>query len=290
MFITKQISRNVHTVKCTYKAGWEQWFLLMSDQHHDHPYCDEKLLTKHLDQALEKKAGILSFGDWVCGMQTKFDKRGSRSKVKTEHIVDNYIDAIVESEAEYLSKYAENFIVFGRGNHEEGLSKRFETDIIQRIVDKTNEKAKPKQPLYAGGYGGWVKFQFERESKSGSKGARISFNLKYRHSGGSLGTVTRGTLGVNRMALDAPDADIIVSGDNHEEWQMTVVQERLSEQGVISHREQLHIKLPTYKNEYNDGHSGWHVETNKSPRPLGGMWLRFYYEDDTIKCETIRAK
>jgi hypothetical protein len=286
MFLLKEVSRNVHTIKCTYKAGWEQWFLLMSDQHHDHPYCNEKLLIKHLDQAVERGAGILSFGDWVCGMQAKFDKRGSKSKLKSEHQVDNYADALVESEASFLSKYAENLCVFARGNHEESLSRRLETDIIQRIVDTINLKTKPKSPVYAGGYGGWVKFLFE----SPSKGGRTSFNLKYRHSGGSLGTVTRGTLGVNRMALDSPDADIIVSGDNHEEWQMTVVQERLSEQGKISHREQVHIKLPTYKDEFNDGHSGWHVETNKSPRPQGAMWLRFYYEGGEIKMETIRAK
>jgi hypothetical protein len=290
MFITKEISRNVHIIKCIYRPGWEQWFLLMSDQHHDHPDCNEKLLIKHLDQAIERNAGILSFGDWVCGMQSKFDKRGSKSKIKTEHQVDNYIDSLVESEAKFLSKYAENLVVFARGNHEEALSRRMETDVIQRIVDTINYKYTPEAPVYSGGYGGWVKFQFEQEFKTGGKGNRTSFNLKYRHSGGSLGTVTKGVLGVDRMAKEYPDADIIVTGDNHEEWQMTIVQERLSTQGILSLKEQLHIKLPTYKEEFKDGYAGWHVETNKAPRPLGAVWLRFYYENDTIKMETIRAK
>lgn len=286
MFILKEVSRNVHTIKCTYKAGWEQWFLLSSDQHHDHPQCNEKMLIKHLDQALERNAGIFIFGDWVCGMQAKHDKRGSKSDIKEEHNKGNYLDRLVKSEAKFLEKYATNLCVYGRGNHEQSILKNKETDLVQRIVDEVN--AKNQDSIFcSGGYGGWVKFQFER---AGSKGGRTSFNLKYRHSGGSLGTVTKGVLGVDRMAKEYPDADIIVTGDNHEEWQMTIKQERLSEQGVLSLKEQVHIKLPTYKDEHNDGYSGWHTEGNKAPRPLGAMWLRFYYEGGEVRFETIRAK
>jgi hypothetical protein len=287
MFTLKEVSRNVHNVKCLYKAGWEQWFLLMSDQHHDHPYCNEKLLIKHLDQAVERGAGIFSFGDWVCGMQTKFDKRGSKSKVKAEHKVDDYIDAVVKTESDFIAPYAENFCVLARGNHEQSILKNKETDVVQRIVDQINFKVKPAKPVYSGGYGGYIRFSFERANTSGG---RTSVILKYRHSGGSLGEITKGTLGVDRMAKAFPDANIIVTGDNHEEWQMTIVQERLNDAGKILHKEQLHIKLPTYKEEYRDGYAGFHVERDAPPKPLGAVWLRFYYEGDTIKFETIRAK
>lgn len=277
----KEVSRNVHTIKMNYKADWEQWFLLSSDQHHDHPLCNEKMLIKHLDQALERNAGIFIFGDWICGMQAKHDKRGSKSDIKEEHNKGNYLDRLVKSEGKFLKKYAKNLCVYGRGNHEQSILKNKETDLVQRIVDEVGCPT-----FFSGGYGGWVKFLFERNSG----GDRRSVNLKYRHSGGSLGTVSKGVLGVDRMAKDYPDADIIVTGDNHEEWQMTIKQERLSEQGVISLKEQIHIKLPTYKDEHNDGYSGWHTEGNKAPRPLGAMWLRFYNEQNQIKFETIRAK
>src|SRR5690606_14000352 len=104
----KELSRNVHAVKMKYKSGWEQWFYLGSDQHRDNPQCDTKLLTKHLNQAKENNAGILLFGDWVCGMQTKFDKRGNKSSLKAEHSHNNYLDTLVETESDYLSNYANN--------------------------------------------------------------------------------------------------------------------------------------------------------------------------------------
>jgi hypothetical protein len=282
----KQLSRNVHAIKMRYKAGWEQYFYLGSDQHHDHPDCNEKLLIKHLDQAVEKKAGILIFGDWVCGMQTKFDKRGSKGKVRTEHATDTYVDDLVKTAGEFLSKYSSNIVVYGRGNHEQSFIKRHETDLVQRVVDEVN-RLTPDNKIYSGGYGGYVKFMFEQE-KSG--GGRQSITLKYRHSGGSLGEVTKGVLGVDRMARVFADADIIVTGDNHEEWMMTVMQERLTGAGKIELKEQLHIKLPTYKEEYRDGYAGWHVERDASPKPLGGVWLRFYHESGKIKVEAIRAK
>jgi hypothetical protein len=286
MYQIKQVSRNVHTIKCEYKAGWEQWFLLSSDQHHDHPDCNEKLLVKHFDQALERGAGIIIVGDLICGMQGKFDKRAGKSNIKADHNKNNYIDRLVDVEAEFLAKYAENLCVYGRGNHEQGILKNKETDIVQRIVDKV-KVLNPKSRFYSGGYGGWIKFLFERPNKGGN---RQSINLKYRHSGGSLGEITKGTLGVDRMAKVFPDANIIVTGDNHEEWVMTVVQERLSDMGILCHKEQKHIKLPTYKEEYKDGYSGFHVERDAPPKPLGGMWLRFFYEDNQVKFETISAK
>lgn len=276
----KELSRNVHAVKMHYKAGWEQWFLLSSDQHRDNPHCDTKLLTKHFNQAKEKKAGIFIFGDWVCGMQTKFDKRGNKSSVKPEHNESNYIDKLVETEAKYMGEYKDNMILYGLGNHETGLLRKNETNVVERIVDRVKYKYGAKD-FYSGGYGGYIKFMFEHSSGSG----RESIILKYRHSGGSLGEVSKGTLGVDRMAKAFPDANIIVSGNNHEKWMMEIVQEKLNNSGKIAQKSQLHIKLPTYKDEYNDGFIGWHVERDAPPKPLGAAWLRFYYEESKIKYE-----
>jgi hypothetical protein len=279
----KELSRNVHSIKMNYKSGWEQWFLLSSDQHRDHPDCNQKLLTKHMDQAVEKDAGIMVFGDWVCGMQTKFDKRGNKSSLKAEHAHNNYLDALVESESDYMGKYAKNMVLYSPGNHEASILRRNETEIVSRIVERTKLKYKAKD-FYKGGYGGYIKFMFEQ---AGSKGGRSSIILKYRHSGGSLGEITKGTLGVDRMSKAFPDADIIVTGDNHEKWMMSVMQEKLNNSGKIQHKSQLHIKLPTYKDEYKDGFSGWHVERDAPPKPLGAAWLRFFYEEGQIKYEVI---
>jgi len=177
--------------------------------------------------------------------------------------------------------------MMGRGNHESAVLKRNETDILQRLVDNINNTIKPELPVYSGGYGGYIKFLFERQ---GSNGGRSSIVLKYRHSGGSLGEISKGVLGVDRMAKAFPDADIIVSGHNHESTQVEIVQEKLTESNKIEVKTQLHIKLPTYKEEYGDGYGGFHVERDAPPKPLGAVWLRFYHEQGQIKFETIRAK
>jgi hypothetical protein len=286
----RALNRNVHEIKHTYKAGWEQWYLLQSDHHRDNPKCQDEMLLKHLKEAQERKAGILMFGDYFCCMQGKYDKRHSKADLRPEHQVKDYFDALVRTETDFLAPFAENICVIGYGNHETSIIKRQETDLIARLVESLNNNVKPKKPVYAGGYGGYVKFTFGRGAEGNSN--KQSILMKYRHSGGSLGEISKGTLGVDRMAKAFPDADIIVSGDNHESWTMEITQERINGQGKIEHKDQLHIKLPTYKEEYGDGFMGFHVERNAPPKPLGAYWLRFFYDaaSDSIKYEVTRAK
>ena len=33
------------------------------------------------------------------------------------------------------------------------------------------------------------------------------------------------------------------------------------------------VRTATYKEEYNNGLGGWHVERGATPKPLGGRWL-----------------
>ena len=68
---------------------------------------------------------------------------------------------------------------------------------------------------------------------------------------------------------------------------------RLSDSGQIFHDEQLHIKIPGYKEEYQDGFEGWHIERGAPPKPLGAAWLRFYFNNSTrgkVLSEITRAK
>jgi hypothetical protein len=36
----------------------------------------------------------------------------------------------------------------------------------------------------------------------------------------------------------------------------------------------LHLKVPSYKEEYVDGYGGWHIERGGPPKPTGAVWLR----------------
>ena len=82
-------------------------YLLLSDVHWDNPHCDRALLKKHLDMAKVRGAGIMVFGDFFCAMQGKYDPRGAKGNIRPEHDVPNYLDALVDSAAEYLLPYRE---------------------------------------------------------------------------------------------------------------------------------------------------------------------------------------
>jgi hypothetical protein len=234
---------------------------------------------RHLDQAVERGAGILRFGDFFCAMQGKYDPRADKSSLRPEHQVTNYLDALVDTATEYLKPYAEHIIMVGRGNHEESIKRRQETDLIARLCKGLG--------VNAGGYSGFVRFMFSRAGSGYS-----NFPLYYHHGHGGGGPVTKGTIQTNRRAVYLPDAKFVVGGHIHEEWMLTIPRVRLSEAGKVYLDEQIHIQLPTYKQEF-DLAGGYHVENGRPPKPLGGVWLRFYYDVSQrgrVGFDLLRAK
>tara|TARA_R110002110_G_scaffold102103_1_gene259084 strand:- start:226 stop:1044 length:819 start_codon:yes stop_codon:yes gene_type:complete len=265
-------------------VGWEQWFLLSSDRHHDNAHTDHALERRHLEQAVERGAGIIDAGDLHCAMQGKWDRRQDRCALREEYQGGDYLDALVREAANFYGTSAANWIVMGRGNHEQAIYKHHETDLVERTVEAIKTKS-PETPLVAGGYGGWIVFRIKR-----TETCSHIIRLKYFHGAGGGGPVTRGVIQTNRMAVYLPDADIVLTGHTHDAWMVPIARERISARGTISHDEQVHIRSSTYKDEYGDGHSGWHVETMKPPKPRGAWWLRFYFNDkETLAWQAIRA-
>jgi hypothetical protein len=162
------------------------------------------------------------------------------------------------------------------GNHETSIMSRHETDLIERLIEHLNQGFdKPTDwVVLSGGYGGYIKCRFRYKNTDDPKHVATKL-IKYYHGHGGGGPVTKGTIQSQRQAVYFPDADVVVSGHVHESYIVSQMQERISNEGVQSQREQLHIRTPTYKDEYKDGGGGWHVETGKPPKPLGAWWLMF---------------
>jgi len=241
---------------------------------------------KHLDKARERNAKVLDFGDLFCVMQGKYDRRASKSNVRPEHQSDNYLDAVVNTAVDWFSPYADMFALVSEGNHESAIRRNHETDLIERFVSALNYKNSTH--LTRGLYTGWVRFRFVRTS-SGKKGTSRVLNLNYTHGYGGGGPVTKGVIQANRKSVYLPDADFCVSGHIHEHWLMTQPRERIAHNGRCYIDEQVHVCLPTYKEEYLMGQD-FHRERGRPPKPLGAYWLRFYMERDDVKYEFIRAK
>lgn len=279
-------SRNVHDFRMEYSAGWEQSYLLSSDYHIDNPKSKRDLIFKHLKEARNRGALVLMFGDIFCLMQGKGDRRGNKSSILPQHNKENYIDAVINEAIDILGEYADHIGLITPGNHETQILKFHETNPTERLVQGINSKYKPGQPVKMGGYMGYCRFLF---SNVGNTSGRSSKKLFYAHGHGGGGEVTKGIIQSQRRAAYIADADFVVSGHVHDSVVSEWPKVRLSASGKIEHFTQHHIILPSYKEEFEDGFGGWHVERGAPPKPLGAQWLKFYYRNESIHHELVRA-
>lgn len=114
--------------------------------------------------------------------------------------------------------------------------------------------------------------------------------LHYFHGTGGGGPVTRGVIQTNRLAVFNPDADIVLTGHTHDEWILPITRQRISDQGVPYHDEQIHVRTPGYKDSWSDGYGGWEVEKMLGPKPKGAAWLTFTIRARGIETTVERAK
>lgn len=280
---TEKTQRNVLIVRMDkISEGWEQWFLLSSDRHHDSKHCNLALVKEHLEKARERNAKIIDCGDFFDAMQGRYDPRRTYKEMQRKFLDrcldgENYLDIIVSDAAVFYAPYADLFLLIAKGNHETAIETHNDTNLTQRLVALLNKSG---GNIHTGYYGGYIKFQFTM-----NKTQRTSLNLKYFHgNGGSSAPVTRGVIQTNRQAVIYPDADIVVNGHNHESYIVHVPRERISDMGKVSHDIQWHIRTPGYKDGWADGAEGFDVEKG-SPKAIGAVWLRFFYKSHQIRIE-----
>ena len=280
--------QHVHDVRIDVdrNAEWEQWLLFMADVHWDNPLCDRKLLARHLREAQERDARVFVFGDLFCLMNGKFDPRRSLGKVRPEHKVDDYLDAVISDAIEWWKPYAKAIIIGGDGgvelvtpgNHESAVMKSTGTDPLARFAAGVG--------CEYGTYQGWVRLMLRA-----AHGQSQSIKIRYHHGHGGGGVVTKGTLWPQRRAAWWPDADIVVTGHIHEQWSFPVTRERLTDGGKIRRDLQLHLSCPSYKSDTMEG-TGWSVEKGHPPKPLGAWWIRLHWQRaaERVLFEEVRAQ
>jgi hypothetical protein len=256
------------------RFGWEQWFLLMSDEHFDSTHCDRKLLKRHHDQALERNAKILKFGDLFDCMGGKYDPRSHKGMIRPEYQTARYFDDVVEDAVKFYTPYKDNILFVGDGNHELSIQMRHEFSMLDRFAMQLNPEV-----ILRGKYAGFIRFKFNAHG-SGRRSSKVMY---YTHGTGGSAPVTKGVIQTARRQ-ETFLADYYVSGHTHNEWDMPRMQTRLNEQNNIRKDRVHHWSLGTYKDDHLEG--GW-VDLKGFPAPsMGGRWLRFYYGDTGVKLET----
>ena len=288
----KELSRNVHQISFTSESrDGVGWVLLRSDAHHDNPSSDNKLEEKHLQQALERGAAVVDNGDAFCAMQGKWDPRADKSALKPEHQVDDYLDALVSTYADFLEPYASQLAVWGTGNHETSVLSRRETNLTTRLIERL--RTKTGASIYEGSYTGWVFLSLVRGSRKDKRAGTTRTVRLWRTRGyGGAAPVTKGTIQTNRRAVYAPDAQILISGHTHQEWYFPIQRMRVSSKGRVYQDTQWHVSLPSYKDSFKDGYSygEWAIEKGMPPTPIGAAWLKLYWERDELKFDIEPAK
>jgi hypothetical protein len=243
---------------------------MLSDIHWDNPKCDWDVLKSHLDYFKKNNIPVMVNGDFFCLMQGRGDNRRNKSDIRPEHNNFRYLDSIVETAVEWWTPYADILTVIGYGNHETGVIKWQETDILQRFVDLLNLKCGTN--VQVGGYGGWLVF------KIGTRNV-LPYKVKYFHGSGGGGIVTKGAINLTRALELYEDFDVFTMGHIHENASRNDVRDMIQHNPTLGYQvkqRQIHLMLTgTYKEEYEDGHHGWHVERGAPPKPIGGRILRF---------------
>lgn len=261
-------------------ASFEQWLLITSDRHWDNPKSNQGLQYKHLELARKRNARVIDLGDFFCLMQGKYDPRSSKNDIRPEHANGEYLDSVVDTAVKSFAPYADLFDLILMGNHESSIYKRHETNITRRFVDRLN--AETGSEIHAGGMRSWLRYSFYL------KGQRTTFpacNFYLHHGYGGGGIVTKGTLNATRMMAYAPSADVIAFGHIHETWHLPLMQEVLTNQGMEQHKKVNVMCVPPYKDEFYDSHGGYHHEKGRTPRPIGCVWIRFFYRNGRVDRE-----
>lgn len=271
----EQVEPTSHVIRFEdIREGWEQWVMLSSDRHHDNQLCRQDIEREHLELARQRNAIIIDAGDLFCAMQGKGDPRGNFDNLRPEHKTENYLDALVDTAAEFYAPYAHNFALLALGNHETAVSKHRGTGLTDRLAAKMRAAG---GVTLSGQYAGWVTFRFLMRTT-----VQTSRRLFYFHGSGGGGPVTRGTISSNRLAVNAPDADIVLSGHTHDAWMVSVPRYRIGESARTFQDIAYHLRTPTYKDEFSTG-SGWAVEKGLNPKPLGCIWLHWRYVSNSRK-------
>jgi hypothetical protein len=277
------IGRNVVNVLCDFKKSKVFRFLCTSDGHWDNLHCNREMFRGHLDEALRLDAGWIDNGDLYCLMQGKWDPRSDMEQLRPEHQSSRYLDVVKDDLARWLAPYSGIALALGHGNHETGIINRHQVDMTERLCATLN--ARHGSGVRCHGLSGWVVFRCRKNTRA------QSIRLFRHHGYGGGAPVTRGVIQTNRLAVQYPDANIILTGHDHNEWIVPIPRKRLTTNGVIHTDEQLHVRVPGYKDGIGDGYEGWENVKGHQVKGQGAMMIELRWTGDhRVDYRVVRMK
>jgi UDP-2,3-diacylglucosamine pyrophosphatase LpxH len=244
---------------------------ICSDVHYDSLKCDRESFKVHLDQIKEKNGKVVIVGDLFDVMGCYRDPRSKFADIDPKYIVRgrSYLDLVLEDVYEFLKPYRDNILLISYGNHETAILKHRDTDIVDRLVYMLNQDSTFE--TQKGAYAGWLMLIIYQ---SHSSAKRCSFRIAYHHGKGGNAKRSKGILYSQMDAMEYPDANMIVSGHDHNKlYDPSNVRRRLNwNKSIFTYKDSVHwLKTGSYKKSSDD--FGWEVEKGFTPKRLGGWFV-----------------
>jgi hypothetical protein len=271
MWKVQEIQPGVAEIRMQYRAGWEQYLLLMSDLHWDNPKSRRDLICQHLDKAKERNAPVFMNGDVFCAMQGWGDPRSRKGDLLAIHDGREYLNRLAETAVWFFEPYAQVIARVGMGNHESAVLKRREFDLIRSLTVGLRNAG---STVVRGGYKHWTMIRLEHEGG----GRRITYPIYSFHGSGGGG---RQTKGINKSAQRAqflPDAKIVHTGHSHFCYADPIERHRITQLGREHIDYQYAIQTPGYKEEWLSD-DGFATEGEHGPKAIGCVWVKLHSPD-----------
>jgi len=71
---------------------------------------------------------------FFCVMQGKGDRRGSKNDIRPQHNKADYLQTVIDEAIEWFAPFKDNILLLGYGNHETGIIRYQERDILKAFV------------------------------------------------------------------------------------------------------------------------------------------------------------
>lgn len=281
---------NVHVVSVNRPSAtnFEQWILLMADNHHDSVAADHAMEKRLLEEAVRRNAITLFIGDTLDLMAGQGDRRAHKGGLRSSLLADNYFDRVIEQAADFYAPYASTFGMMAVGNHESGWMRYHESSPTEHLVRAIKGRAVTQ--VGAGGYGGWVLFQILLG------GAKLTYTMRYQHgTGGGNAFASMGALDAKRMFSWLEGVDSIVISHNHASNVMGIAREFLNTHNGVYRVEKKYcdfIRVGTTKDSWthSQGAGGWEVEKGFGPSPSRQKWVRLFIRWESTETEPGRKR
>ena len=259
--------------------------MLTSDVHYDSKVCDLDLFAKHLKMAEETQSPVLIAGDLLDAMQGKHDPRREIEDLKKEYAVSAYYDAIVADCARFLARFEIPYYILCLGNHETGVLRNSNTDLLYNVAAKLTDKY--KKQAEAMGYWGYIRFMFKYKNGNGNS-SRV---LYWHHGAGANAIVTKGIMDANRQSW-VRDADIILNGHNHKDYYTSEPVEKLNQRTMMPYNDKvIFLRTPGYKKSCGESLdiAGFEPEKQRKPTSKGChyLFLEYHHSYETVEMDIM---